>query len=143
MDSIISNSLVPPTLDLTVDRYAAWKAWKEKWEDFYLLSGLREKEPKIQCAMIRYTFSAETRNIYDSLNLTKVQSEKPEVIIEALETFSRGIINETLERHCFNRRNQEEGEKFDDFLTELKLLSKNCNFCENCYVGLKGPLILC
>ena len=26
--------------------------------------------------------------------------------------------------------------KFDDFLTEIKLLSKNCNFCDVCYPSL-------
>ena len=52
------------------------------------------------------------------------------------ETFARGIINETLERHNFNARTQQEGETFDDFLTEVKLLSKNCNFCATCHEGL-------
>ena len=38
--------------------------------------------------------------------------------------FSRGMVNETLERHLFNSRKQDDGEKFDDFLTDLKILSK-------------------
>ena len=55
-----------------------------------------------------------------------------------METFARGIINETLERHKFFKRKQEEGETFDEFLTELRLLSKNCNFCatNGCFEGL-------
>ena len=57
-------------------------------------------------------------------------------IIDALEGFAKRIVNETLERHVFNCRVQEEGEFFDDFLTEIKLLSKNCNFCETCHNGL-------
>ena len=43
--------------------------------------------------------------------------------------FAKGIINETLERHKFFQRQQEEGESFDDFLTDIKLLGQNCNFC--------------
>ena len=39
-------------------------------------------------------------------------------------------------RDSFNSKRQEEGEKFDDFLTEIKLLSKNCNFCDACYPSL-------
>ena len=31
--------------------------------------------------------------------------------------------------HTFNQRIQEEGETFDDFVTDIKILSKNCNFC--------------
>ena len=58
------------------------------------------------------------------------------IIIKEIETFARGIINETLERHNFNARTQQEGETFDNFLTEVKLLSKNCNFCATCHEGL-------
>ncbi len=41
-----------------------------------------------------------------------------------------------LERHIFNARVQEENEAFDDYLTDLKLLSRNCNYCDNCYPGI-------
>ena len=35
------NALVPPVLDLTVDRYSAWTAsWKKKWLDYALLTKL-------------------------------------------------------------------------------------------------------
>ena len=48
--------------------------------------------------------------------------------MRTLETFSRGIISETLEHHTFNMRQQEDGESFDDFMTDVKTLSKNCKF---------------
>ena len=85
--------------------------------------------------MLQYTFTSDTKNIYESLNLTTEESENSATIMEALETFAKGIINETMERHVFNIRNQEDGEKFDDFLTEITILSKNCNFCNTCYNG--------
>ena len=36
--------------------------------------------------------------------------------------------NETVERHKFFTRNQESGETFDKYLTELRLLEKTCDF---------------
>ena len=78
--------------------------------------------------MLRYTFTEETRKIYNTLNLTPDEAKDDKVIITKLETFAKGTVNETLERHTFNSRTQEEGESFDDFLTELKVLLKNCNF---------------
>ena len=36
--------------------------------------------------------------------------------------------NETMERHKFFTRNQEYGETFDKYLTELRILEKNCDF---------------
>ena len=136
METAMKQALVPPILDLTVDRFSAWKTWKEKWNDYSLLTGLEEKDEKYKSAMLRYTFTSETRNIYESLTLTAEDREDSATIMDALEIFAKGIINETMERHIFNCRNQEDGEQFDDFLTEIKILSKNCNFCNTCYNGL-------
>ncbi len=129
-------SWTPPVLDLSVDRYVAWKAWLAKWNDYYIVTELVKKEPAYQCAMLRYTFTDETRNIYDTLNLSENDAKDVAKIIEALEGFAKGIVNETLERHIFNCRVQEDGEMFDDFLTDIKILSKNCNFCGTCHNGL-------
>ena len=68
--------------------------------------------------------------------MSEEDANLPDKIIEALDTYATGIINETLERHKFNNRFQRSGECFDDFLTSLKVLSKTCNFCENCHDSL-------
>ena len=124
----MKQSLVPRVLDLSVDHFSAWKIWKEKRNDYSLLTGLKEKEEKYKSTILRYTFTSDTRTIYESLNLKTEESENRATIMEALETFAKGIINETMERHIFNIRNQEDGEKFDDLLTEIRILSKTCNF---------------
>ena len=61
----------PPILDLSVDRYVAWKAWLAKWNDYFIMTELGKKAPEYQCAMLRYTFTDETRNIYDTLGLSE------------------------------------------------------------------------
>ena len=131
-----SLKLNPPTLDLTVDRFAAFTAWKEKWDDYVLLSQFDQQNKKTQSALLRYTFSSDTRKIYNSLGLTAQQKEDPDVIIDELQKFAKGTINEILERHCFNNRKQQDGETFDDFLTELKVLATNCNYCAACYPNI-------
>lgn len=132
----LQNLWSPPILDLSVDRYAAFKMWKSRWEDFTVVTELSKKPAEFQCSMLKYAFTEETRKIYDSLTLTEEEKNNCGAILTAMETFARGVINETLERHNFNTRKQEEGENFDDFLTDLKLLSKNCNFCDTCHNGL-------
>jgi hypothetical protein len=138
MTKNVKGGVFPPMLDLTVDRFAAFRSWIEKWHDYVLLSDLEKKPQAYQAAMLRYTFSSETRNIYESLNLTENEKTDPAIILEKMEVFAKGIINETLERHKYFKRFQEDGECFDDFLTEVKLLSKNCNFCntEDCFGSL-------
>ena len=77
------------------------------WEDHAIITELDKKPNQYQCAMLRYTFIEETQKIYQPLNIT---SNDINTIIEELEKFARGIVNET-----------------------LKILSKNCNFCTTCH----------
>ena len=109
---------------------------KAKWIDYCIVTELEKKTPEYQSAMLRYTFTDETRNIYESLNLSETDAKDIEKIIDVLEKFAKGIVNETLERHLFNSRWQEEGELFDDFLTDIKILSKNCGFSGSCHDSL-------
>ena len=126
----------PPVLDLSVDRYAAWRAWKAKWIDYCIVTELEKKAPEYQSAMLRQTFTDEMRDAYESLNLSETDAKDTAKIIDVLEKFAKGIVNETLERHLFNSRCQEEGELFGDFLTDTKILSKNSGFCGSCHDSL-------
>ena len=85
----------------------------------------------------------ERRHIYDSFNLNENDWKNPETIAYRFETFAKGIINETMERHSFNNKKQEDGETFDNFLTNIKVLSKKCNFCNQCYPSILRDRIVC
>ena len=123
----------PPKLDLSVDRYNAFKCWHERWKDYAVVSKLAEESEEYKCSVLRYTFSEDTRRIYESLQLSDDDKKNSATIITKLEVFAKGTVNETMERHTFNSRVQQDGEMFDDFLTEIKLLSKDCNFCDTCH----------
>jgi len=54
-------------------------------------------------------------------------------IINAMQRYIDGHINETVERHNFRRQIQQPGEPFDDYLISLRELAKTCKFCsESC-----------
>ena len=57
------NTWEPPKLDLSVDRYSAYKAWKESWDDYAVITKLAQQEAGYQCSMLRYAFTEETRRI--------------------------------------------------------------------------------
>ena len=42
------NLWTPPTLDLSVDRYAAFKAWRTQWEDYAIITELDQKPNQYQ-----------------------------------------------------------------------------------------------
>ena len=52
-------------------------------------------------------------------------------IVEKFEEFCIGETNETCERFVFNRRNREENESIEQYVTVIRKLAQTCNFC-NC-----------
>lgn len=49
-------------------------------------------------------------------------------MIEKFDNYCSPTVNETVERYKFFTRNQGFGESIDSYVTELKLLTKTCNF---------------
>lgn len=54
--------------------------------------------------------------------------KKYETVLKKFEDYFVPIKNESVSSHIFFTRNQEPGEMFDAYLTELKKLSNDCNF---------------
>ena len=52
-------------------------------------------------------------------------------IIEAMQRYVDGHINETMKCHKFCRRIQQQGEPFDDYLILLRELARTCKFCSD------------
>ena len=52
-------------------------------------------------------------------------------IIEALQAYIDGHLNETVERRNFRCRKQQAGETFNDYLISLRDLAKTCRFCSD------------
>ena len=50
-------------------------------------------------------------------------------VVKKFEEFCIGETNETYERFIFNRRNQEQNESVDQYVTALRKLAQTCNFC--------------
>ena len=53
-------------------------------------------------------------------------------IRQAQSEYAVGIVNETYQRFASRQRKQEEGEAFDTFYNDLRVLSRTCNFCSKC-----------
>ena len=52
--------------------------------------------------------------------------------IDKFEHYAVGEVNETFERYVFHKCVQSEGETFEQFESDLRVLIKTCSFCENC-----------
>ena len=116
------NVWTPPTLGLSVHRYAVFKAWRTWWEDYAIITELDKKPNQYQWAMLRYTFTEETQEIYQSLNIT---SNDTNTIMEELKKFARSIVSKTLECHTHSTKESRKRERHLMILLQtLKYLAR-------------------
>ena len=90
-----------PKLDLQVDRGTDFKAWKAQWDAYISLSGLDKQAQGKQVQALTLCLSRETVTIVNNLGLTDTQRGNVKTIIEAIQTYVEGQINESVERRNF------------------------------------------
>ena len=122
----------PSPLDLTMDRGESFKLWKRRWESFFRLSYLDAQPPMMQYDVLVSCLADNTLKVVDNFDLASDKKHDVTTIINALERYAKGQLNETVEHHNLLSRVQQPGERFDDFYLDLRELSRTCSFCDNC-----------
>ena len=137
----------PHRLEITNDRGASYRLWRQRWDDYAMLAGLASKPRNLQMAILRTCLSDEALTVVANMDVPEAQHNVTSMV-EYLERYARGQVNEVLERRTFNMCTQQDGETFDDFATRLRDLSRDCGFCDQCreslirdriVVGLRDP----
>lgn len=104
-----------------------WKAWKETMS-LYLDLAMKANTEKERCQAILYIIGEEGRTIHRTWTFEEDERDKVNPLLEKFEEYCIPKTNVTLERYKFNTRTQHENEQIDEYLTELRKLSINCNF---------------
>ena len=120
-----------PKLDLDIAKGTAFQVWSRKWDAYYAVSGLHTADAAFKVNVLFLCFTDDTAHVVQNLGLSAEQLADHTAIIEALKTYVDGTVNETLERHHFRLRRQQEGEPFDAYLVALRDLIRTCNFCND------------
>ncbi|CAH8491041.1 unnamed protein product [Dicrocoelium dendriticum] len=107
-----------------------WRIWKAKWLDFVTLTQLDSQPMAYQLAMFRHAIGDEARRTLQTLDLSDgTQEMELDEVIRRFGEFCEGYTNETYQRYLFFSRNRLPGESIDAYITELKILARDCNFC--------------
>lgn len=126
------SSLKPPEeLSLEGDVRENFKRWKQKFEIYMEATGIKANEDmsaETKVAILLHVIGSETLEIYNTLEVTEEVRKDWTRVITELENYFMPRTNETVIRHMFNMRIQKQGESIDSFVTDLKKLSKDCNF---------------
>lgn len=108
-----------------------WKLWKEKYNNYFVISRLDRESSQYQLAMFKHTIGDEALKVIKTFSYTEGEdSNNWRVVMAKMEKHCIGEVNEIYERYCFNKRDKLSTESVDCFVAELKTLAKTCNFCD-------------
>ena len=121
------EALKPPKyLNINENVDNNWRLWQKQFKYYAIATGLDTKEENIKVATFMTCIGPEATKLADTLEISEEATLK-EVTQKFTETFTPKT-NYTYERFLFNNLKQEQGERFDEFLTKIKLQLIKCNF---------------
>ncbi|XP_033750517.1 uncharacterized protein K02A2.6-like [Pecten maximus] len=95
----------------------------------YKATGLDVRDNKYRAATLLTCVGPEALEVFEGFEFENEDDGKHfEKIIEKFEKFCIGSTNETYERYCSNKREQEAGESIDAYVSALRTLAKTCNY---------------
>ena len=113
------NIPMPLKLDIhSRNLEVAWRKFKRQWGNYEVASRLDAEPADYRKAVFLSVIGEEAFDIFEGFAFTDEEDEDDiEVVIEKFEQFCVGESNEIYETFIFNRRNQEEGETVDAYVT--------------------------
>ena len=106
-----------------IDLAERWRRWRETME-LYLRLNMADSDEKEQCNAFQYIIGQDGHDIYNTTTFTSSEENK----IANFEDYCKPRKSVIVERYKFHTRTKQKDEAADQYVTELKLISKNCNF---------------
>lgn len=123
-----SGLKLPPPLKTDGNLATNWKRFKRAWYNYAIAARLEHFDEKYKTAMFLSVIGEDALEIFDGMDfIPKTNNQVLNKVVEKLEEFCIGETNATYDR--FNRREEEENESVDQYVTVLRKLAQRCNFC--------------
>ena len=96
--------------------YTSCKTNHDIWENYEIATHLNKQDSSLRLATLLSCIGSDVLDIFDGLSFdTEADRQDINKVLEKLECI--GETNETYERYVFNKRDQQQGESFDSYLT--------------------------
>ena len=129
-------------------RWSHWVEWKSEWDDFVSLNetAFQQSDWKQRRAALRAHFSSDfKKTLEESIegSFTPEKEGEPSIdeYMEAMEKHVKSMRNIMIDRRDFFSRRQKQGETFEEFLVDLKALSKQAESCDKCLNSTLSTLV--
>ncbi|GBM72478.1 hypothetical protein AVEN_103961-1, partial [Araneus ventricosus] len=118
----------PSTLKLEGNVSENWKKFKQRFFIYLEASEKINKPDKLKVALLLTTMGEDCLDIYNSFGLSAEDSEKFDIVIKSFDDYFSPKKNTVIARYKFFNCVQRENESVDSFVTNLKVLAKDCDF---------------
>ena len=124
----IMDKLSPPTpMQFTGNLAYNWKRFKQRFEIYLAASGIGGRDEKVQAQILLHVIGEDALDIFNSFQIED-ENLKFSTVVAKFEAYFIPTKNITYERYKFFSCDQKSGVSFDQYLAELYVLSKSCEF---------------
>ena len=113
----------------------SWPQWIRRFERFANIR-LEKRSEEVKVDSLVFYLGNQAEDIFASFNLSEEDGKKYDVVKDKFKDYFIDKPNVVYERHKFNTRRQQPGEKVEDFITALHTMAEYLNYGE-----LKNELI--
>ena len=114
-----------------------WRRWKQEFELYLAATESDGKSEKVKSSILLTCIGKRAREIYNTFTFqTEEDKMKVSPILSKFTAYCNPRKNTTFLPYQFFSYNQQDGQPFDDFVTELKKRAEECAFA-----SLKDSLI--
>ena len=121
----------PPPLDIHDPQVSEkWMRFKQAWTNYAVATELDKKSQQVQVATILTVRGEDAREVYSTFTDWRKEGDESKIdpVIAKFDKYCRPRKNVPFERYCFNRRQQESGETYEQYHTALRKLLQTCEF---------------
>lgn len=119
----------PLTYDTLQSMITNWKAWYKQFSIFLIATEYADKEDSIKVSMFLNLIGTQGNDLYESFTWNPESDHKVfKKVIEKFEEHMNKNKNVTVNRYAFFNNQQNEGQTIDDYIKELTILRKDCEF---------------
>ncbi|XP_026054529.1 uncharacterized protein K02A2.6-like [Carassius auratus] len=105
----------------------AWRRFRQHVQLMFA-GPLRDKEEETMCSYLLLWVGEKGRDVYNTWTLSADESKKLQSYYDKFEEYVMPKANPIFARYKFHEKIQGEHETFEHFVTELKLLVKDCGY---------------
>ena len=108
-----------------------WARWVKEFETYFVAAELSGKSQEVQVARLLNAAGPEAQEVHD-LFVYATEDDKKDYkkVLKKFTEYCRPKKNVIFERHRFWSRSQKEGEAFEWWLKDLRIIAKDCEFQE-------------